>query len=120
MAELIRLPTFVDARGSLTVLEKCLPFAIQRVYWIYDLSGEPRGGHRHLETTQAMICLQGRSKVDIKYSGETHSYILESPQQCLILDPQDWHQMRELTPQTILLVLASHPFDKNDYRTDPL
>lgn len=38
MATVITLPTYTDTRGSLTVLDKVLPFEIKRIYWIYDLT----------------------------------------------------------------------------------
>ena len=35
MAKLVKLPTYNDNRGNLTVIEKILPFEIKRVYYIY-------------------------------------------------------------------------------------
>jgi len=46
MAYIIDLPTFEDERGSLTVVEKLLPFDIKRFYYIYNVTDQ-RGGHRH-------------------------------------------------------------------------
>ena len=42
MAYIIKLPTFKDERGSLTVVEKLLPFDIKRFYCVYDV-GQQRG-----------------------------------------------------------------------------
>ena len=42
MPELIELPTYKDDRGSLTVIEKILPFEIKRVYYIYEAKGGER------------------------------------------------------------------------------
>ena len=58
MAHIIDLPTFEDERGSLTVIEKLLPFDIKRFYCIYDVTDQ-RGGHRHKKTIQALISLGG-------------------------------------------------------------
>src|SRR6185312_1460694 len=40
---ILNLPTFKDARGSLTVLEAALPFTAVRTYWIYGADGQTRG-----------------------------------------------------------------------------
>ena len=53
------LPTFTDARGSLTVLEGKLPFAPVRTYWIYGADGHTRGGHRHRHSRQALVAING-------------------------------------------------------------
>jgi len=38
---IINLPKIVDERGNLSFIEndKHIPFAMKRVYWIYDVSG---------------------------------------------------------------------------------
>lgn len=120
MAEIIKLPSFKDARGNLTVIEKSLPFSIQRVYWIYDVNEEPRGRHRHKETYQALVCLQGKCEVLVKKQGQEQIFYLESPTDILLLEPADWHEMREFQNKPILLVLASHFYDANDYIKEPL
>lgn len=120
MGEIITLPTFSDARGSLTVLEKCLPFEIKRVYWMYDLNDQTRGGHRHLKTAQAAICLQGGCTFRIvKHQIET-KFKLTDPNQCLILPPEDWHELMDFESGTIILMLASEYFDKADYVVTPI
>jgi hypothetical protein len=55
VASLLKLPTHSDQSGSLTVIEKNLPFNIKRVYYIYNLNNEDRGFHRHKITKQALI-----------------------------------------------------------------
>ena len=62
MAYIIKLPTYADERGSLTVVEKLLPFDIKRFYYIYNATSQ-RGGHRHKKTTQALICLGGSCEI---------------------------------------------------------
>ena len=120
MAELFECPTHTDHRGALTVLEKKLPFEVKRSYWMYDLNDEPRGGHRHKETIQAMVCLKGECEVVIKKNNESQTFTLKSPNQCLILEPEDWHQMRGMNADTVLLVFASKEYDPNDYVSEPL
>jgi len=118
LAYIIELPTFSDHRGALTVLEKVLPFTVVRAYWMVDLK-EKRGGHRHRETWQAMVCLQGACQVNIKNKTETY-FLLDNPNQLLILPPEDWHEMNQFENNPVLLVFASKVFDKNDYLNDAI
>lgn len=120
MARIIELPTRTDPRGSLTVLEKVLPFSIQRLYWIYDLNNESRGKHRHKETWQGMICLKGECQVLIKKQGKEEVIFLNKPNEVLVLEPQDWHEMKNFKDNPILLVVASQLYDPNDYINEPL
>lgn len=117
MANIIRLPTHTDQRGSLTVLEKELPFAVKRVYYIYDVKGQ-RGGHAHKITQQALICIYGSCNVVIKNGLNHKNFTLDSAQKCLLLEPNDWHTMQNFSDGAILLVLASHEYDIDDYLFD--
>jgi hypothetical protein len=114
MAYIINLTTFSDDRGSLSVVEKILPFEIKRVYFIYDVLGE-RGGHKHKKTTQALIMLNGSCEVFVRNRNEDKRFVLDASSKCLILEPDDWHTMDFFTDNSTLLVLASEYYDKNDY-----
>lgn len=120
MAAVMTLPTHRDQRGALTVLEKVLPFEMKRLYWIYDLSNEPRARHRHHQTRQALICLNGSCEVLIRKYQQEECYRLDSPDQVLILEPEDWHETREFSEGALLLLVASHEFDPKDYIQEPL
>lgn len=111
MAYILELPTFSDDRGDLTVIEKKLPFEIKRVYYIYNTKNQCRGGHKHKKNIQALISIHG--KCEIRCESET--FILDNPKICLILDPQDYHEMCEFTNDCVLLVLSSEYYDENDY-----
>jgi dTDP-4-dehydrorhamnose 3,5-epimerase-like enzyme len=120
MPELITLPTFRDTRGCLTVLEKVLPFKINRVYWLSDCDGRKRGGHRHFKTYQAAICIHGSCRFTIVKNSIENMYELNNSNQCLLLDPDDWHIIDESDNNAVILMLASHSYDPNDYSTEPL
>jgi dTDP-4-dehydrorhamnose 3,5-epimerase-like enzyme len=115
MANLISLKTFTDKRGNLTVIEKSIPFDIKRIFYIYGVDSSRRGGHRHHKTIQAAICIQGSCHIS-NNDGRTESeFILNSPDKCLILEPQDWHEMHHFSENAILMVLASEYFNEKDY-----
>lgn len=114
MAQLISIPTLSDSRGSLSVIEKLLPFEIKRVFYIYGVTS-PRGGHAHHKTCLALIALGGECKIDINAYGKKSSYHLTSPSMCLVLEPHEWHTMHSFSPTATLLVLASEFYDPQDY-----
>lgn len=115
MAYLIDLKTFTDNRGNLTVIENVLPFPIKRVFYIYGVDDSTRGGHRHYKTVQAAICIRGECKIINNDGNVKDTFYLNKPWKCLILEPQDWHQMFDFSEDAILMVLASENFDEKDY-----
>lgn len=118
MANLIQIPTIKDERGTLTVIENILPFDIKRVFYIYDV-GSKRGGHRHILNQMALISLNGSVEIYVQSSNKDFNFRLDSPDKVLILAPEDWHTMDNFTKGSILLVLNSHSWDKNDYVHEP-
>ena len=55
-----------------------------------------------------------------RYMRESEQTItLNSPSQCLIVNPQDWHTMQNKSRGTVLLVLASHHYNQEDYVDEP-
>jgi dTDP-4-dehydrorhamnose 3,5-epimerase-like enzyme len=115
MARLIDLKTFTDQRGNLTVIEKIIPFDIKRIFYIYGVDDSVRGGHRHHKTIQAAVCLRGTCTIGINDGNFTDEFILDKPNKCLILEPKDWHEMYHFSTDSILMVLASEHFNKEDY-----
>lgn len=114
MAHIIDLPTFKDGKGSLTVVEKLLPFDIKRFYYIYSATSK-RGGHRHKKTTQALISLGGNCEIYVNNGEKEEVFLLNASNKCLILDSKDWHTMDKFTKGSTLLVFASEYYDIDDY-----
>lgn len=118
MAHLTDLPTFPDPRGSLTVLEKVVPFPIRRIYYIYK-ANSLRGGHRHKNTRQLLVSVSGSCEVFVNNGREKSTFALDSPSKGLVLELEDWHTMDNFTRDCVLLVLASEPYDPDDYIDEP-
>ena len=119
MAKIIDLKTFTDNRGNLTVIEKVIPFTIQRIFYIYGVNDSKRGGHRHHKTIQAAICIKGSCTIYNNDGKKEEVFQLNAPNKCLLLEPNDWHTMYDFTPDAILMVLASENFDEKDYIFQP-
>lgn len=115
MAEIIEVKVIEDERGSMGILDKpeSLPFSVKRVLFIYGVEGE-RGGHGHKRTIQGLICIKGSCEIFVNNGIEKNNFILNSPEKCLILNPEDWHKMK-LTKDAVLLALGSEYYDPEDY-----
>jgi dTDP-4-dehydrorhamnose 3,5-epimerase-like enzyme len=115
---MLKLPTFADPRGKLTVLDNVLPFEVVRMYWIYGADGQIRGGHRHTYTQQALIAIGGQISIYMNDGIAQETIELMNPNQCLLVKPKDWHTMT-FGSGSILLVLSSHPYDRSEYIDTP-
>jgi len=118
MASVIDIPTFADSRGELSVLEKIVKFPIRRVYFIHHAEGL-RGGHRHKKNTQFLVAVSGKVVIHVNDGHEKKDYLLDNPRKGLILETADWHSMADFSKDCVLLVLASEPYDVNDYIDKP-
>lgn len=119
MAKRIALQTFCDSRGKLTVIEEVLPFQIKRIFFIYGVDDSIRGGHRHHKTHQAAVCIQGRCVVKTDNNVEQREFILDRPDTCVLLLPEDYHSMYDFSSDAILMVFASENYDEQDYIFEP-
>ena len=118
-SKIIEIPTFEDERGFLTVMEDILPFKIERIYWIYGADEQTRGGHRHRITKQALVTVAGTVNLKINDGRKETLFVLDNPSKCIIVEPEDWHTMF-FKNHAVLLVFASHAYDKKDYIENPL
>lgn len=119
--ELADLKVIGDQRGSLIALEQGLniPFAIKRVYYIYDtLSDVSRGFHAHRRLEQMAICVSGNCKIVIDDGITRQQISLGSASKALIMRNMIWREMHEFSDDCVLLVLASEPYDESDYIRD--
>lgn len=116
--EIVELKEFLNDAGSLIVaeVEAQLPFPAERVFIITGVpEGQPRGIHAHRECAQFLICITGsvRAMVD---NGQTRQVILlDSPGKGLHMPAMTWGTQYDYSPDAVLLVLASHPYDADDY-----
>jgi len=113
MSKLIDLKTFTDKRGNLTVFEA--DFNIKRVFYIYGVDDSIRGGHRHKKTIQVATCIQGSCVIYSNDGFDEDIYHLTSPSQGILLNPEDWHKMYNISSDAILMVFASEYYDESDY-----
>ena len=110
-----------DERGKLVVVEgeQHIPFAIQRVFYIYGSDSEVvRGQHANRESEFVLINVGGTSKVRID-NGHSEAIIeLNKPMMGLYIPTMVWKDMYDFSEDSILLVLASTHYNGKEYIRD--
>lgn len=117
-AQIIELPKFLDRRGNLSIIEqfKQIPFKIERTYWIYDVpGGEKRGGHAYKENQEFIVALSGSFDVILDDGKERKVFHLNRSYYGLYVPKGLWRQMENFSTNSLALVLASTPYDAQDY-----
>lgn len=112
---IIDFKSHIDNRGTLTVIEKEIPFEIKRIFYIYNIDDSKRGFHKHKKTRQIAICLKGACTIVFSKNGTEKKFNLHSPEEGLLIEPDDYHWMEDFSKDSILLVIASEYYDEKDY-----
>lgn len=110
-----------DSRGQLVALEegKDIPFAIKRVYYMYDTQdGVHRGFHAHKSLKQILVCIHGSCKILLDNGYEKKIIPLEKPYEGLYIENAMWREMYDFSEDAVLMVLASDFYNEQDYIRD--
>lgn len=120
--KIISLPKIFDHRGNLSFAEgnNHIPFKIERTFWIYDVpGGEERGGHAYKETEEFIVALSGSFDVMVDDgTGNVQTFQLNRSYYGLYVPKMIWRQMTNFSTNSVAMVLASMPYDANDYIRD--
>ncbi len=117
IAKRIKLPKIEDHRGNLSIIENnTIPFVSKRVYYLYDVpSGARRGGHAHKEQHEFLIALSGSFDVIIDDGENKETFILNKPDEGLLIPKGCWRELENFSSGGICLVLASAEYLEEDY-----
>lgn len=118
---LLQLPKIEDRRGNLTFIEANhhVPFAIERVYYLYDVpGGAERGGHAHRHLHQFLVAMSGSFDVKIDDGERKTTYHLNRSYYGLYLCPMIWREIDNFSSGAVCMVLASAPYIVEDYLRD--
>lgn len=119
--DVLRLHEVCDLRGDLLAIElgEQIPFPVKRVFFVMNVpSHNVRGEHAHRECHQALVCLQGAVRVAADNGKQLAEYKLDSPDVGLHIHPMVWAAQFQYSPDAVLAVFASHPYDPADYIRD--
>jgi hypothetical protein len=119
--QIISLNKIPDARGNLSFVEsrKHVPFAIERVYYLYDVpASSSRGGHAHKQLQQLIIAAAGSFTVVLDDGHQKKSFHLNKPYEGLYICPMIWREIHDFSSGSVCLVLASELYDESDYFRD--
>lgn len=112
------MPSVVDIRGALTFGEvpTHLPFTPRRYFVISAVpSREVRGEHAHRQCHQLLVCVNGEVSVAVDDGADRGEIVLDRPDVALHLPPMVWGSQWQYSGDGVLLVLASDPYDHEDY-----
>lgn len=115
---IIHFPKIQNRAGNITPIQNNIetPFAIKRVYYLYDVpSGESRGAHAHKELEQLIIAASGSFDVTIDDGKNKKTVNLNRPNFGLHLKPGMWRELSNFSSGSICLVLASLLYAESDY-----
>ncbi len=115
---LIELPKISDARGSITFIENQthIPFVIRRIYYLYDVPvGQARAAHAHKNLSQVFIAINGSFSVKLDDGVSAREFRLDNPFTGLYVCSKIWRDVYSFNKDAVCLVLASDPYDENDY-----
>jgi acetyltransferase-like isoleucine patch superfamily enzyme len=117
--QLYRLDAHSDLRGSLAAgeLAKDLPFfEPARMFLVYDVpNADVRGEHAHRECHQLLLCAHGSVSLLVDDGTDRAVVELDSPTLAVSIPPGIWGSQFNFSPDAVLVVLASHPYDGADY-----
>lgn len=114
---LVDLGQSADPQGSLVVGEfDSFPFTPCRFFSVYGVpAGNSRGEHAHLVCEQLLVAVHGSVRCLVDDGSVRREIVLDSPRAGLYVPARIWGRQHDHSPDAVLLVLASLPFDDGDY-----
>jgi UDP-2-acetamido-3-amino-2,3-dideoxy-glucuronate N-acetyltransferase len=109
--------THSDESGLLGVIEfSKIPFVPKRLFWITGVSPESiRANHAHRTCHQLLVCMSGTVTASITTTQKLEKVVVLSLGEVLHLEPLNWLQLHTFSENSVLAVLASEPYDPNEY-----
>lgn len=116
---LIDIPTFIDERGAISVLDKELLFQVKRVFWLHHIAeGKDRGAHALLDSSEIMVAVHGSFVVDLDDTESKMSILLDSPDKGLMIRPGVWFRTHSYKDDGVSLILAEEEYARDKYTYD--
>lgn len=107
-----------ERMGNLSVVQndETVPFAVKRVYYLYDVpGGESRGAHAHRNLSQLIVAASGSFRVTLDDGKAKQTFFLNRPYQALYVKPGIWRDLEDFSSGAVCMVLASEVYQEEDY-----
>lgn len=111
--KLVDLAHVVDERGTLTAFEVDgqVPFTVRRLFYLRDVPpGAVRGGHAQ-DAPQFVMCITGSVEIHVDDGRQRARLRLDDPSKGLSVGPLVWVEVRNFSPDAVVLVVASEFYD---------
>ena len=116
---LINIPSFIDERGAISVMDKELPFEVRRVFWLHHINdGKERGAHALLDSSEIMVAVHGSFVVDLDDTEHKTSVLLDDPSKGLMIRPGVWFRTHSYKDDGVSLILAEEKYARDKYTYD--
>lgn len=118
LCRIIDIPRHIHRYGTIAVAQNSndIPFAIKRIFYIYDIpSDAERGGHSHHTGLQFIIAVSGCFDVTVFDGVVWKTFTLMRPYQGLYIPAGIWRTLHNFSSGSICLTLCSNDFDESDY-----
>jgi acetyltransferase-like isoleucine patch superfamily enzyme len=117
-AKIVFLPLVHDLRGDLSVgeFDKILPFVPRRYFVVFNVpTADVRGEHAHKTLHQFLVCVKGTCAILVDDGRVREEIALDRPDRGIYFPPMIWGVQYKFSQDATLLVLASAPYDPDDY-----
>ena len=113
----VKIQTVKRRSGLLGIVtDKNINFKIKRTYFLYRIPYlAKRGGHAHKTLRQVYICIQGKFAILLNNGYFKKKITLNTQSKGLVLFKNTWRDIICYSKNSILLVLASDSYKKEDY-----
>ena len=121
-ARCIELPRIESESGLITRVQANveIPFEIARVFFLYDIpAGAHRGGHAHGHLEQVIVATMGAITIELDDGTQRRTVELRQPHVGLYVPSMLWSKLADFASGSIAVVLASLPYDPDEYVRDP-
>jgi hypothetical protein len=119
---LIDVPHVNSSIGFLGFIQNSnlnLSFKIERVYFLSKIpSGVVRGSHGHLKLQQILIPVTGFFDLKVINKMGEINIRMDDPSKGFYVDKGSWRELSNFSKDSCCLVLASLPYDADDYYFD--
>jgi len=115
---IIHLRRIHNRAGNITPVENNMhiPFDVKRVFYIYDIpGGESRAAHGHHKLHQFVVAAGGSFDITVDDGENKKTVQLNRPYMGFHILPGIWADLSNFSSGAVCLVLASLPYDPEDY-----